>query len=134
MTRTAADIVLHLHRLFRVKDFDAVRAAYHPEGRFVTVAGGPEPLGPAATVDAFERADRDLIYRASAEPQPIEIDPVAAMAAGSIRYRTPGGGHAQAGRVWVFTALDGLLYRTVPVSDEDEGRALYAAEGIGLGL
>lgn len=134
MDRTAAEIVLLLHRLFRTKDFDAVRAAYHPDGRFVTVAGGPEPLGREETVDAFERAERDLVYRASAEPEPIEIDAIAAMAAGSVRYRTPEGGHAQAGRVWVFTACDGLLFRTVPVADEDEGRALYAAEGIGLGI
>ena len=132
--RTAADIVRLLTRLFRLKDFDAVHAAYHPEGRFVTLAGGPEPLGRDATVDAFRRADRDIVYRAQADPEPVEIDDVAAMARGAIRYRTPGGGHAMAPRVWVFTQIDGLLYRTVPVPGEEEGRALYRADGIGLGI
>lgn len=132
--RTAADIVVLLQRLFRVKDFEAVRHAYHPEGRFVTLAGGPEPLGRDDTVEAFRRADRDIVYHAHADPDPIEIDEVAAMAQGAIRYRTPEGGHALVNRVWVFTQVDGLLYRTVPVTEEESGRMLYRAEGIGLGL
>lgn len=132
--RTAAEIVLLLGRLFRIKDFDAVHAAYHPEGRFVTLAGGPEPLGRDETVEAFRRADRDIVYRAQAEPEPVEIDEVAALARGAVRYRTPGGGHAMAPRVWVFTQRDGLLYRTVPVTAEEAGRALYRDNGIGLGI
>lgn len=132
--RTAAEIVVLLGRLFRLKDFDAVHAAYHPEGRFITLAGGPAPLGRDDTVEAFRRAERDIVYRAQAEPEPIEIDDVAALAQGSIRYRTPGGGHALANRVWVFTQRDGLLYRTVPVADEVTGRELYRAGGIGLGI
>ena len=132
--RTAADIVRVLQRLFRLKDFEAVRDAYHPEGRFVTLAGGPEALGPDETVEAFRRADRDIVYHAQADPDPIEIDDVAAMAQGAIRYRTAEGGHALVNRVWVFTQRDGLLYRTVPVADEETGCLLYRAKGIGLGL
>jgi hypothetical protein len=132
--RTAADIVLLLHRHFRTYNFDRIRALYHPDGRFITLAGGPAPLGREETIAAFERARRDVIYSAQAEEEPIEIDPVAALAVGSIRYRTPGGGHALVSRVWVFTAKDGLLYRTVPVADEAAGRALYETSGIELDI
>lgn len=132
---SAVDLLGEFTRLYHERRLNRIRDLYHPQGRFVTMAGGPEPLGPEETFAAVERAMRDFVYRAWVESDPVAIDSCAAYLVGAIRHRTPdGSGHVAAGRVWLYTVKDGLLYRAVPLADVAAAQELYAREGIELGF
>ncbi|HTI33272.1 MAG TPA: nuclear transport factor 2 family protein [Miltoncostaea sp.] len=133
-SRSALDVVVELGRLLAAGRLDAIRAMYHPDARLVTMASGPEPLPPDRAYEALMAALRRASYSPPPSIEPVAIDDVAALGSAHIRYPTPGGGHADVRRVWLFTVEDGLLFRSVPLQSESEARELYAREGRALGF
>lgn len=132
--RTALEVVIALGRLLAQGRHEAIRPMYHPEARLVTMAGGAAPLSPDLAYEAL----MDALGRASYSPptaiHPVAIDDAGALGAATIRYPTPGGGHAVVRRVWLFTVKDGLLFRSIPLHSEREARERYEREGVTLGF
>jgi hypothetical protein len=116
-----------------MRGWDQLRRLYHPEGRFITAAGGPDPLGPDETIAALRESARDAIFAADVSPVTVSLDRHAAYTTGMVRFRVEDG-HAMSSRVWLYTARDGLVYRAIPVGGASEARSRYRDGGLALGL
>jgi hypothetical protein len=46
----------------------------------------------------------------------------------------PKGGFSDMERVWLYTQLEGLIYRSVTYMTVDDARRVYADHGVGLGV
>lgn len=129
----AIDAIRATQIAFSQRDWVGLRAAYHPDALIVTIAGGDEQLGPDEAVAALERASRDLLYNASVD-QICEIDEHAAILRGVVRSRRgDGSGFQESSRIWLFTAIDSLVFRTAVFTDESAARDAHARHGIALG-
>ena len=131
--RSAVEIVTELSRLLAQSRFDEIRSIYHPDARLITMAAGPDPLGPGEAYAALMAALRTASYRPPETVEAVAIDEIAALGAASIRYPIEHG-HAVARRVWLFTVKDGLLFRSVPTHSEAEARDRYHRYGRTLGF
>jgi hypothetical protein len=131
--RTAVEVVQELSRLLAQNRYEAIRSVYHPEARLITMAAGPEPLGPDEAYAALRVALRKASYRPPETVEAVAIDQFAAFGAANIRYPVEHG-HAVARRVWLFTVKDGLLFRSVPTHSEAEACDRYQRDGRTLGF
>jgi hypothetical protein len=129
----AADVVAELSRVFATRDWQAMRALYHPAALILTVTGGPVPLPADAVVAELERASQDLIYSVTGS-DPSAIDENAVVITGRMRRRMPQGGFEDAAHVWLLTVRDGLIYRQGVYHSPAEARAAYERLGVSLGV
>jgi hypothetical protein len=134
--RTAADLVDLLADCYTRRRWDDILGLLHPQARLVTSVGGAEPLDRDDTVERIRRAMDDVNYRPPDRGalRIRAIDDHAAVATGYLRVPGSTGGHKLVARTWLYTVLDGLVYRAVPLPDEHAAHARYAADGIGLGM
>ena len=135
-TRTAADLVGLLADGYTRRRWDDVLGLLHPEARLITSVGGTDPLDRDATVERVRRAMGDVNYRPPdrGDLRIVGIDDRAAIATGYVRVPASHGGHKVVARAWLYTTLDGLVYRGLPLPDERAARTRYADEGVALGL
>jgi hypothetical protein len=129
----AADVVDELARVFASRNWQALRALYHPEALVFTVTGGPTALAADEVVAELERASQDFIYFVTGS-DPIALDEHAAVVTGRIRRRMPQGGFEDAAHVWLLTVREGLIYRQGVYRSPEEARAAYAHLGVTLGV
>ena len=118
---------------YEARDFDRLYALYHPHARQVTVASGGEVLNAEETAAAAAGAARESAYELVAG-DPEAIDDRAGFFQGRVRYRRPTGGTIETELVWLYTELDGLLYRGVVYHDLASALDAYAEHGVSLGI
>lgn len=109
----AADVVLRMDAARGSADWEALRSFFHPRGRFLTLAGGPAPLGPDETLEAIREAAHGGVFAAvltSAE----EVDDGVVLSSGRVRYQR-GRRVIERESAWVLVLEDGLIFRALVV-------------------
>ena len=136
VTRSAAELVDLVADRYTRRQWNEVLGLFHPEARLITSVGDPEPLSGPETVERVRRAMADVNYRPPDRDdlRITEIDECAAVATGFVRVPAGTGGHKVVTRAWLYTAVDELVYRALPLPDERAARRRYADEGVALGL
>ncbi len=132
-SRSAAELVDRIVDCYTHRRWKELRALFHPEAKLVTSVGGP--LDGPGTVEQLRRAMDDVNYRppAPGDLRIAGIDDRAALATGYVRVPASGG-HKVVSRTWLYTIRDDLVYRALPLPDEQTARSRYADEGVALGL
>ena len=132
--RTCLEVANAVQQAFNDQAWGRLRALYHDEALFVTVAGGDEPLGPDDAIAAIKRVAKDIVH-SIVFGVPELLDEQAVVVSGSVRTR-PAAGHGFSfnRRAWVATFKDDRLYRLHVCSDVGAATRLYRARGVTLGL
>lgn len=116
----------------RARDWDRVRALFHPEARIGVFAGGGRPGDPEQAIRDMQRShEEDAVYQASVANLQ-QLDDHAVLLHGRVRHTTTAGGFTDVERFWLYVVLDGLLYRSAVYVSAEEARAAYAAHGLTL--
>ncbi|HJU47303.1 MAG TPA: nuclear transport factor 2 family protein [Gaiellaceae bacterium] len=118
---------------WQARDWDQLRALFHPDARLETQAGGAAMLSGEETLRTLQQALRDGLY----EPRVHEftaLDDRAVLLRGSARYRRPEGGFADTTRCWLYVFDGGLLHRSRLFGDASQAREAYAELGPSLGV
>ena len=129
----ASEVIADLSRCFEARDWESMRALYHPEALIMTVTGGPEPFRAGDVIAELERASADVWYSVRAG-KPVELDEHAMVVTGRMRRSMRRGGFEDARHVWCITVRDGLIYRQGVYDKEEEAVAAYERLGLTLGL
>jgi hypothetical protein len=127
------EVVRACQQAFARRHWSALHDLYHPDALIATVASGGRALPRAEAVAALVEASRDTVY-AARESGVLRLDAQAAILLGSARERLPAGGFQDSTRRWLWTVVDGRVFRSALVPDERAGRQLYAEHGITLGI
>jgi hypothetical protein len=129
----AEEVIAKLSRVFASRDWQAMRALYHPDALVFTVTGGPDPLAADELIAELERVSEDFVYLVT-PAETIPVDDHAAIITGRMRRRLPAGGFEDAGHVWLLPVRDGLVYRQAVHHDPEAAREAYARLGVTLGV
>jgi hypothetical protein len=117
---------------FNRQAWTTIRTLYHDDARIISVAGGPQPLGPDETIAAMRRASSGIVF-SIAFGTPEAIDDHAVIVSGTLERRTPTG-NTITRRVWLLVFRDGLLYRMRACHNRAEARGEYDSHGSNLGF
>jgi hypothetical protein len=121
-------LAAHLRR-----DSQAVIALYHPGARLITVSSRGNALGVVETMAALSDANDTIVY-GFRPGEARAIDEHAAYNTGRVVRRGADGGVTDSDRVWLYTALDGLIYRVAVYPTARAAEQAYADHGITLGI
>jgi hypothetical protein len=127
------ELVEAANRCMRARDWDGMRALYHPRARNALVASGGRPLDREETIELLRSGAEEALYALT----PVERKAVGAHGAvvrSRIRYRNVDGFWADEIRVWLLVEQDGLIYRTAPYPTMDEAERAYEETAPDLGL
>jgi uncharacterized protein DUF4440 len=130
---SALELVEAANRCMHARDWEAMRALYHPRSRNALVASGGRPLGRDETIELLRTGMEEALYAVT----PVERQAVGdhgAVVRSRIRYRNPDGFWADEERIWLLVEQDGLIYRTVPYPTIDAAEQAYAEAAPELGL
>ncbi len=135
-TRSAEELVNRIADCYTRRRWEELRGLFHPEARLMTSVGHGEPLSAPETLEQIRRAIDDVNYRPPGRDdlRITRIDDHAAVATGYVRVPADTGGHMLVTRAWLYTVVDDLVYRALPLPDERTARSRYADQGVALGL